>query len=84
MGIADKAKHVVEEITGKIKEELGSYTGNPFITAEGEAEVDAAKEEIAHDGTEHGGTEHGGTGHGGTGHTGTGHTGTGAGDPEHG
>lgn len=38
MGLSDKAKHAVEEATGKAKEGTGKATGNERLEAEGQVD----------------------------------------------
>ena len=36
MGIDDKAKNLIDDVTGKVKEKVGEVTDNPGLEAEGE------------------------------------------------
>ena len=38
MGIDDKAKNLIDDVTGKVKEKVGDMTDNPDLEAEGERE----------------------------------------------
>ena len=42
MGIADKARHLAEELAGKAKAGVGDATDNPDLEAEGHAEQASA------------------------------------------
>ena len=44
MGIDDKAKNMIDDVTGKVKEKVGEMTDNADLEAEGER--DQAKADI--------------------------------------